>query len=311
MISHFDYMPYWWRYQIYAAFSDESLWLCTSSIACACSGPLLANVTLSTEPKVHSVSHCCQRRTEPRPQAACSENSANISYMLTCKQTWTRLLAILLTLSRTHTQLFNGPLSGSTKVGRYQKKHSPTQSHAHPDHQTSFINFHHLLWSVASSMFNLRAWQSFSPTCPVWFSCWSGTLCFMLHAIFTQSSYSFLSTCLYHCSLFCCSTSVMSSVLNLSLSSLLGNLSLPKCHTAHTPPSDHSHLCFSFLAGQVSLPCNMLFHTQLLYSLPLIISDTSLLVSNATKCLDLFQPVRILACTAASASPSTLNMSCR
>ena len=120
--------------------------------------------------------------------------------------------------------------------------------------------------------------------------------------IFTQSSYSFLSTCLYHCSLFCCSTSVMSSVLNLSLSSLLGNLSLPKCHTAHTPPSDHSHLCFSFLAGQVSLPCNMLFHTQLLYSLPLIISDTSLLVSNATKCLDLFQPVRILASTAASAS---------
>jgi len=28
----------------------------------------------------------------------------------------------------THTQLFNGTLSGSTRVSRYQKKHSPTHS---------------------------------------------------------------------------------------------------------------------------------------------------------------------------------------
>ena len=59
----------------------------------------------------------------------------------------------------THTQLLNGFLSGTTRVGRYQKKHSPT--HTHPDHQTSFINFLHLLWSTASSLFNLCAWQSF------------------------------------------------------------------------------------------------------------------------------------------------------
>jgi len=43
--------------------------------------------------------------------------------------------------------------------GLYQKKHSPT--HTHPDHWTSFVNFLHLLRSIASSLFSLRAWQSF------------------------------------------------------------------------------------------------------------------------------------------------------
>ena len=43
------------------------------------------------------------------------------------------------THTHTHTQPFNGPLSvsGTTRVGRYQKKHSP--AHTHPDHRTSFI----------------------------------------------------------------------------------------------------------------------------------------------------------------------------
>ena len=45
----------------------------------------------------------------------------------------------------THRQPFNGLLSGTTQVGWYQKKHSPT--HTHPDHQTSFISFLHLLKS--------------------------------------------------------------------------------------------------------------------------------------------------------------------
>jgi len=44
-------------------------------------------------------------------------------------------------------------------VGQYQKKHSLI--HTHPGHQTSFINFHHLLRSKAS-LFNIRARQSFS-----------------------------------------------------------------------------------------------------------------------------------------------------
>ena len=41
----------------------------------------------------------------------------------------------------TTTQPFNGPWSGTTRVGQYQKKHSTT--HTHPDHRTSFINFLH------------------------------------------------------------------------------------------------------------------------------------------------------------------------
>jgi len=56
-------------------------------------------------------------------------------------------------------QPFYGPLSGTTRVSRYQKKHSPTH---HPDRHPIFISFFHLLRSVESSLFNLRVWQSFS-----------------------------------------------------------------------------------------------------------------------------------------------------
>ena len=48
-------------------------------------------------------------------------------------------LSLLVSNTHTHTQPFNGLLSGTTRVGRYQKKHSPT--HTHPDHRTSFIIF--------------------------------------------------------------------------------------------------------------------------------------------------------------------------
>ena len=50
---------------------------------------------------------------------------------------------------------FNGPLSGTTRVSRYQKEHSPT--HTHPAHRASFITFLHLQRSMVSSLFNLRA----------------------------------------------------------------------------------------------------------------------------------------------------------
>ena len=61
-------------------------------------------------------------------------------------------------LSTTQQQPFYGPLSGTTQVNRYQKKHSPTH---HPDHHTVFISFFHLLWSIVSSLFKLRVWQIF------------------------------------------------------------------------------------------------------------------------------------------------------
>ena len=49
---------------------------------------------------------------------------------------------------RTHTQPFNGRVSGTTRVGRYQKKHSPTDTH--PNHRTSFIIFLHVLCMIHS-----------------------------------------------------------------------------------------------------------------------------------------------------------------
>ena len=56
---------------------------------------------------------------------------------------------------------FYGPLSGTTRVSRYQKKHSPTH---HRDHHPIFISFFHLPRSIASSLFKSRAWQSFCTT---------------------------------------------------------------------------------------------------------------------------------------------------
>ena len=90
----------------------------------------------------------------------------------------------------------------------------------HPDHRISFINFFHLLRSAESSLFNLRAWQSFSTTSlqvPVGLPLGLGpSTSYSIH-FFTQSS-SFCNTCPHQCSLFCCNT-----------------------NATHIP--DHSHLC--------------------------------------------------------------------
>ena len=47
-------------------------------------------------------------------------------------------------------QPFYGPLSGTTQVSWYQKKHSPTH---HPDHHPIFISFFHLPRFITSSLF--------------------------------------------------------------------------------------------------------------------------------------------------------------
>ena len=202
-------------------------------------------------------------------------------------------------------QPFYGPLSGITRVSQYQKIHSPTH---HPDHHPVFISFFRLPRSIAYSLFKLHAWQSFCATSlHVLFGLPLGlepSTSYSIH-FFTQSLSSFRSTC--PCNLFCCSINIISSIPSLSLNSLLGTL----FYLNITHPSDHSHLCSlkCHLTGQVSLPCTILLRTQLLYSLPLVINDISLLVSNGTNCLNLFHPIRILDSTAASASPSTLNIS--
>ena len=124
-------------------------------------------------------------------------------------------------------QPFYGPLSRTTQVSQYQKKHSPTN---HPDHHPIFISFFHLPRNIASSLFKLRAWQSFCTTSfhfHVLFGLPLGlepSTSYSIH-FFTQSVYSFHSTCLYHCNLFRCSINIISSIPSLFLNSLLGTLS--------------------------------------------------------------------------------------
>ena len=102
-------------------------------------------------------------------------------------------------------QPFNSRLSGTTRVGGYQKKHSP--AHTHPCQHTSFVTFLHLQRSTASSLFSLRAWQSSRTTSfQVLFGLPLGlepSTSYSMH-FFTQSSSSFRSTCPYQRSLFCC-----------------------------------------------------------------------------------------------------------
>jgi len=105
---------------------------------------------------------------------------------------------------------------------------------------------------------------------------------------------------------------IMSSNHSISLNPLLETLSCsltPHIHLTNLISAHWSATSFSFHMGQVSLLCNILLCTQLLYHLPLIVSDISLLVSSGTNCLNLCHPIRILVFTAASASLSTLNVS--
>ena len=139
---------------------------------------------------------------------------------------------------------------------------------------------------------------------------WSGaSTSYSIH-FFTQSVSSFRNTCPYHRSLFYCSTKIISSIPSLSLNSLLETIFYVNViHLIILISARWSATLFSFLTGQVSLPCSILLCTQLLYSIPLLINDISLLVSNGTNCRNLFHPIQILASTVASASQSTLNMS--
>ena len=164
-------------------------------------------------------------------------------------------------------------------MSQYQKKHSPTR---HPDHYPIFISFFHLQRSIASSLFKLRAWQSFCTTSlRVLFGLPLGlepSTSYSIH-FFTQSVSSFRSTCPYHRKLFCCSINIISSIPSLSLNSLLGTPSFTlrlHIHLTILISARWSAISFSFLAGQVSLPCGILLRTQLLYSVPLLINDISL-----------------------------------
>ena len=127
-----------------------------------------------------------------------------------------------LSYNNTQQQLFYGPLSGTTRVSRYQKKHWPTH---HPDHHPIVISFFHLPRSIASSLLKLHAWQSFCTTSfHVLFGLPLGlepSTSYSIH-FYIQSVSSFSSTCPYHRNLFCCSINIISSIPSLSINSLLG-----------------------------------------------------------------------------------------
>jgi len=151
------------------------------------------------------------------------------------------------THTHTHTQLFNDHLFRTLFT------------YSLPSwYQTSSVNFFHLLWSVVSSLFNLHAWRSFFtaflkvPFClPLGLG---PSASYVIH-FFTQLSSSH-NTCPYHCNLL-----VMSSILNLSLNSLVQNLSfaLMLCIRLTILISARwSATSFSFLTGQVLLHCVLL-----------------------------------------------------
>jgi len=227
---------------------------------------------------------------------------------------WFHCLALSLIHTHTHTQPFYGSVE-FVQDNPVELVPEKTFTHyTHRGHQSSQSGFsiYYDPWYPPYSIHVL--YSLFPQSLQVFFGLPRGLLPSALYSIhfFTQSLSSFRSTCPYHRNLFRCSTEMMSSNSSLRISSLLGTLSCnftPHIYLTILISAVWSATSFSFLTSQVSLPCNILLRTQLLYNLPLTINDISLLVSNGTNCLNLFHPIQILVSTAALASPSTLNMS--
>ena len=74
------------------------------------------------------------------------------------------------TMLQQQTTIILWPFVQNYPVERVQKKHSPTH---HPDHHPIFSSFFHLLRSIASSLFKLRAWQPLSTSSLVYLLVWS------------------------------------------------------------------------------------------------------------------------------------------
>ena len=173
------------------------------------------------------------------------------------------------------TRISEQPLNGTkTHYGLFS---APPPTHTHTDRQTqTHTTVRPLVQDYPGRSVPEETLTHSHPS-------WSSGILYQLppfttiHSIlFTQSSSSFRNTCPYHRSLFCCNTNAMSSIPSLSLSSILGSLSfslVPHIHLTILISARWSATTFSFLTGQVSLPCNMLLHTQLQYNLPLIINQ--------------------------------------
>jgi len=144
--------------------------------------------------------------------------------------------------THTHTQPFYGSLEFVRDyLGEPVPEKTFTHSHLSESPIILYICFLHLLRSMASSLFNLRVWQSFSITSvQLFFEVGLGLAPSTSYSIyfFTQSLSSFQSTCPYNRNQFCCSSEIISSNPSLSLNCLLGTLSF-YLNATHT--CDHSH----------------------------------------------------------------------
>jgi len=119
-------------------------------------------------------------------------------------------------------------------------------------HQSSLICFLHLLRFMASSLFNLHAWQAFYTISLQVFSGLPLGLVPSIH-FFTQSLSSFHSTCPYHRNHFCCSTKIISSNRSLPLNSLCATVSFtlsPHIHLIIIISAQWSATSFSFLRAR-------------------------------------------------------------
>ena len=100
----------------------------------------------------------------------------------------------------------------------------------------------YLLWSTASSLLKLRAWQSFCTTslqvlCGLPFAL-EPSASYSIH-FFIKSLSSVCNTCPCHHNLFCCSTEILLSIPSLAFNYLLETI----FYLNVTRPSNHSHFC--------------------------------------------------------------------
>ena len=131
----------------------------------------------------------------------------------------------------------------------------------------------HLLWSMASSLISLCAWQSLCTA----FVSKSSLVCLLvwhlpLHTpnISLPSQSSFHRICPYRCNLFCCNTEIMSSNPSLSLNSFT---LMPHVHLTILISACLCATSFVFLQGICHFRATYYFAHN---DLPLTISDISL-----------------------------------
>jgi len=132
-----------------------------------------------------------------------------------------KMMVVLVVVRFTHTNPYNHltalclGLPGLASTRRNIHPLTPVLIFKHPL-STSFIYYDQYTWLTV-------LFHNLSPG-PLWSSSWSGTLYFMLYTFFHQIIIFLFTT--HAITMFCCSTEIMSSIPNISFSSLLGNLSL-------------------------------------------------------------------------------------